>query len=183
MRLPQVWYGPPVDHFVVSGRRPMTPPAGGSTPRRHTANLAGPGRSLRRWKTRHGKWVRPRCVACGRHRGAGGMLIERAGPDPSATSATSGRPITSTTTPSVSTAPADGADPQACADGTCEVRVTAGVTVPLPEGFGVGPLTVTAVHATGVTVVTPLTMSQFAVDGTCSAGITGATVNAPPISI
>lgn len=93
-------------------------------------------------------------------------------------STVSGSPSTSAASPTA-LAPADGEDPSACLDGSCEIRVTAPVTVPLPAHFGVGPLTVTAIDAGTVTMVLPLTGSQLSKEGDCSAGITGPTANAP----
>ncbi|WP_189935974.1 hypothetical protein [Streptomyces sulfonofaciens] len=88
------------------------------------------------------------------------------------------------TTPAASPTPslpvaADGRNAGSCADGTCEVRVTASVEVPLPARFGLGPVRVTAIDARTVTLSARLTQSQFSSDGGCSSAITGPAANAP----
>ncbi|MFC4013293.1 hypothetical protein ACFOY2_39120 [Nonomuraea purpurea] len=56
--------------------------------------------------------------------------------------------------------------------------MTRGVTVPLPARFGLGPIEVTAIDGKTVTMVAPLTQSEFSSDGGCSATITGPAANA-----
>jgi hypothetical protein len=76
-------------------------------------------------------------------------------------------------------AAADGMDPNSCSDGRCEIRVTGPTTVPIPAQFGLGSIEVTAIGAQTVTMVVPLTRSNFSSDGGCSALITGQSASAP----
>jgi hypothetical protein len=57
--------------------------------------------------------------------------------------------------------------------------VTGSATVPLPARFGLGPIEVTAVDTKTVTMVAPLTRSEFSSDGGCSSGVTGPAANSP----
>lgn len=75
------------------------------------------------------------------------------------------------------TPPADGDNARACADGTCEIRVTAPATVPLPARFGLGPIEVIAVDARTVTMVAPLLQPEFSSDGGCESAFTGPAAN------
>ncbi|WP_279552653.1 hypothetical protein [Streptomyces sp. DH24] len=90
---------------------------------------------------------------------------------PSSASATSTAPAASPT-PSMPVA-TDGKDVRACADGTCEIRVSPSARVPLPARLGLGPLQVTAIQDGTVAMFAPLIQSEFASDGGCSAAITG----------
>jgi hypothetical protein len=81
-------------------------------------------------------------------------------------------------TPSASSAPsalvpADGTNVRSCRDGRCEVRVSARGTVPLPARTGLGSVEVIAVDATALTMVIPLTGTNFDGDGGCAPFITG----------
>ena len=82
----------------------------------------------------------------------------------------------SSPTPSLAP-PADGDNFRACADGTCEIRVTTPVTVPLPARFGLGPIEVTAINAQTVTMVAPLLQPEFSSDGGCESTFTGPAAN------
>lgn len=79
----------------------------------------------------------------------------------------------STAPPSTPPTAADGTRYSACADGTCEVRVSAEASVPVPDRFGLGPLTVTAISGGTVMLFAPLTQSDFSSDGGCEASFTG----------
>lgn len=82
-------------------------------------------------------------------------------------------------TPTLPT-PADGTNRQACADGTCEIRVTKPVTVPLPARFGLGQLQVATVDDGTVTMVVTLTQSEFSSDGGCGdTNFTGPSADSP----
>ncbi|MGW6903064.1 hypothetical protein [Streptomyces sp. NPDC054940] len=103
-------------------------------------------------------------------------------PSGSVTASSAGDEPPSTPTPSAprSTAPpstpptaADGTRYSACADGTCEVRVTKEATVPVPERFGLGPVMVSAISGGTVMLFAPLTQSEFSSDGGCEASFTG----------
>ncbi|MEU9189554.1 hypothetical protein AB0D14_34435 [Streptomyces sp. NPDC048484] len=56
-----------------------------------------------------------------------------------------------------------------CADGTCEIEVTAGDVVTVPEKYGLGPIEVKAITGDRVEMVAPLTGSGFSVSG-CAGG-------------
>ncbi|AZQ35441.1 hypothetical protein EJ357_19685 [Streptomyces cyaneochromogenes] len=49
----------------------------------------------------------------------------------------------------------------------------AGVPVPVPERFGLGPVMVSAISGGTVTLIAPLTGSEFSSDGGCEASFTG----------
>ncbi|MGW7354402.1 hypothetical protein [Streptomyces sp. NPDC054784] len=74
---------------------------------------------------------------------------------------------------------ADGTDRQACADGTCEVRVKDGDVVPVPERYGFGAMTVTSVEAGTVVLSAVLYGTEFVNDSTWPMGITGPSADAP----
>ncbi len=74
---------------------------------------------------------------------AGGPVAARTPPTTTTTMTTT--TTTTTTTPPAPTA-SDGADFQACADGTCEVAIAGPATIPLPGG----QLVVTTVLADGI---------------------------------
>ncbi|MCL8013964.1 hypothetical protein [Streptomyces sp. AS02] len=92
-----------------------------------------------------------------------------------ASSATDDPPPTPTPSAPPSTPPtaADGTRYSACADGTCEVRVTKEAGVPVPERFGLGPVMVSAISGGTVTLIAPLTRSEFSSDGGCEVSFTG----------
>lgn len=69
---------------------------------------------------------------------------------------------------STAVVPAVGADPQACAEGDCAISVTVGVTIE----FGIGPLTISAGDAAGVTLVGPHADVEVSRNKGCSTGIT-----------
>ncbi|MGP4112162.1 hypothetical protein ACTWP5_14750 [Streptomyces sp. 4N509B] len=75
--------------------------------------------------------------------------------------------------------PADGENGDACADGTCEVRVTEGATLPVPQSYGLGPIEVTGVTEDVVELFGPMTQARYASDGGCSMSITGPTATSP----
>ncbi|GAA4042761.1 hypothetical protein [Streptomyces shaanxiensis] len=79
----------------------------------------------------------------------------------------------STAPPSTAPTAADGTRYSACTDGTCEIRVTDAARIPVPDRFGLGPVTVTAVSGGTVTMFAPLTQSEFSSDGGCEASFTG----------
>ncbi len=56
-----------------------------------------------------------------------------------------------------------------CADGTCEIEVSVGDIVTVPERYGLGPIEVTAINGGAVEMVAPLTGSGYSVSG-CSGG-------------
>lgn len=90
----------------------------------------------------------------------------------------SGAPTSPTASPTPSLPrPSDGTNARACADGTCEIRVSGPVSVPLPERFGLGSVEVVSVDDTTVTMIAPLTRSEFSSDGGCSSMITGPGAN------
>ncbi|WP_128431631.1 hypothetical protein [Streptomyces cyaneus] len=82
-------------------------------------------------------------------------------------------PPTTSAPPSTAPTAADGTRYSACTDGTCEIRVTDAARIPVPDRFGLGPVTVTAVSGGTVTMFAPLTQSEFASDGGCEASFTG----------
>lgn len=70
--------------------------------------------------------------------------------------------------------PADAAAPSPsptgpCAQGTCEIEVSEGDTVDVPEDFGLGPIEVTAVADDAVEMTAPLTGPGYGISG-CSGG-------------
>ncbi|RLL66331.1 hypothetical protein [Streptomyces sp. Z26] len=75
--------------------------------------------------------------------------------------------------------PADGTDRQACADGTCEVRVKEGDVVPVPERYGFGAMTVTSVEAGTLVLSAVLYGTEFVNDSGCAMSITGPSADAP----
>lgn len=102
---------------------------------------------------------------------------ERAAAAPT-TSAPTTAPSSPTASPSPSMpVPADGENRRACADdGSCEIRVTGPVTIPMPDRLGLGPIEVTEIGAREVALVAPITGSQFSSSGDgggCSATFTG----------
>lgn len=56
-----------------------------------------------------------------------------------------------------------------CADGTCELKVAVGDAVTVPEGYGLGPIKVTAIAGGKVDMVARLTGSGYSMSG-CSGG-------------
>ncbi|MEO3752458.1 hypothetical protein [Streptomyces sp. B6B3] len=71
--------------------------------------------------------------------------------------------------------PADGENTQACADGTCEVRVTGPIVVLVPERIGVGSLEVTSIEEDRISMTALLTGTSMSTDspqGVCSFGVT-----------
>lgn len=56
-----------------------------------------------------------------------------------------------------------------CADGTCEIEVSVGDVVAVPDRYGLGPIEITAINADDVEMVAPLTGSGYSVSG-CSGG-------------
>ncbi|MGW4792883.1 hypothetical protein ACWEPC_10780 [Nonomuraea sp. NPDC004297] len=56
-----------------------------------------------------------------------------------------------------------------CADGTCEIKVSVGDVVTVPDTYGLGPIEVTAITGEAVEMVAPLTGSGFSIAG-CSGG-------------
>ncbi|MDA2809791.1 hypothetical protein O4J56_03990 [Nocardiopsis sp. RSe5-2] len=56
-----------------------------------------------------------------------------------------------------------------CAEGTCEIEVSEGDTVAVPQEFGLGPIEVTAVADDAVEMAAPLTGSGYSISG-CSGG-------------
>ncbi|WP_241838032.1 hypothetical protein [Streptomyces sp. CB03234] len=56
-----------------------------------------------------------------------------------------------------------------CGDGTCEIKVTVGDVVTVPERYGLGPIKVTAITGDAVEMAAPLTGSGYSVSG-CSGG-------------
>ncbi|MEV5829182.1 hypothetical protein AB0L25_26840 [Spirillospora sp. NPDC052242] len=97
---------------------------------------------------------------------------------PTSAAPTTTAPATPAASPSPSMpVPADGEDRRACADdGSCEIKVTGPVTIPMPDRLGLGPIEVTEIGARDVAFVAPLTGSRFASSGDgggCSATFTG----------
>ncbi|MCX4902879.1 hypothetical protein [Streptomyces sp. NBC_00878] len=99
-------------------------------------------------------------------------------PKAPATPSVSSTPTSPTASPTPPPAPpADGDNSRACADGTCEIRVTVSATVPLPARFGLGPLAVTGINAKTVTMAAPLLQPEFSSDGGCESSFTGPAAN------
>lgn len=107
--------------------------------------------------------------------GGGSGKAQEAPASPAASASTGPSRSPSPTLP----VPADGEDAQACADGTCEIRVAASTSVPLPARWGIGPLEVTAVDAETVSIVAPFTTSEFSSNGSCGATFTGPSASGP----
>jgi hypothetical protein len=118
-------------------------------------------------------------AGCGEPADAGGGPAEakkrQSSPAASASSSPSPTPTPSPTLP----VPADGEDVQACADGTCEIQVAKSDLIPLPEGWGLGPLEVIAVNAEAVQMVATFTVSDFSSNGLCGATFIGPSANGP----
>jgi hypothetical protein len=111
---------------------------------------------------------------------SGGATATGSRPAKTSASPTASRPPKATASPTPSLpAPADGTNRRACADGSCEIRVTKPVSVPLPARFGLGSLEVTAVDDRTVTMVATLTQSEFSSDGGCGATFTGPSADSP----
>jgi hypothetical protein len=55
------------------------------------------------------------------------------------------------------------------ANGTCQIEVTVGDVVAVPEGYGLGPIEITAITAAAVEMFAPLTGSGYSISG-CSGG-------------
>jgi hypothetical protein len=122
-------------------------------------------------------------AGCGEPADAGGGPAEakkrQASPAASASPSPSPTP-TPTPTPSPTLPfPDDGEDVQACADGTCEIRVAKSDMMPLPKGWGIGRLEVIAVNAEAVQMVGTLTASDFSSNGLCGATFVGPSANGP----
>ncbi|WP_162907933.1 hypothetical protein [Allorhizocola rhizosphaerae] len=95
-------------------------------------------------------------------------------------------PAVTTTTPSPSpaiTSAADGANLDACADGTCEVRLDAPATIAVDKTFGVDVLRVVSFTQTEVTfdvVDAPGGGFSFGCDHeSCAMSVTGASIASP----
>ncbi|MDT0347013.1 hypothetical protein [Streptomyces litchfieldiae] len=106
--------------------------------------------------------------------------------EPAAQTSEDPAPPTPTPTPSPSPSPspslpepADGENAEACADGTCEIRVTEGASLPVPQSFGLGPIEVISVNEEEVQLFGPMTQSRYSSDGGCSMSITGPTATSP----
>lgn len=56
-----------------------------------------------------------------------------------------------------------------CADGTCEIKVTAGDAVVVPERYGLGPIEVKAIRRDSVEMVAPVTGMGFSISN-CDGG-------------
>jgi hypothetical protein len=70
-------------------------------------------------------------------------------------------------TPVVTPSPSPSGD--SCADGTCQVEVTVGDVVTVPERYGLGPIEVTAIGDAEVGLTASLTGSGYSMSG-CSGG-------------
>lgn len=113
-----------------------------------------------------------------------GCTSRSAEPAPSATSTPT---TTTTTSPSPSpapsppppTAPADGGNLAACADGTCEVRVTGQARIPLSPALGVSGVMITSLTGDEVSATATMVGSSFLVECTgderCETSVVGTT--------
>ncbi|MFG1694658.1 hypothetical protein [Nonomuraea sp. NPDC049309] len=83
-------------------------------------------------------------------------------------------PAADTASPVGAAALADAAAPTPaltgpCADGTCEIEVTAGDVVTVPERYGLGPIDVKAIRQESVEMVAPVTGMGFSI-ANCDGG-------------